>query len=276
MPVAAFIDSLIVVNLLSINMSRKTSIYLYGLQSGAVNNLVSLPTIFSFAIASVILPNISNTKHNFNKNFKLTLSLKIILIISLPCAVCLILFPNQLINLLYGGRLSAFSLNGSKIAASLLAISGIGVVFLSINQLFSSSLQAVDKRIVTIKNLFIAVLIKFAIELIFLPTKVGISALAVANMMCYVVAAILNYFEIRENFKLNLDYTFFVKLILTNFLLVLVLLFLFNVKLNLILTLFALLVGAMYYVLGLIVFKIYNKKDLAMLKYRKYKRKLIK
>ena len=272
LPVAAFIDSLIVVNLLSVNLSRKTSIYLYGLQSGAVNNLVSLPTIFSFAIASVILPNISNTKHVFNKNFKLSLSLKIILMISLPCAICLILFPNQLINLLYGGRLSAFNLNGSKIAASLLAISGIGVVFLSVNQLFSSSLQAVDKRIATIKNLLIAVAFKFVIELIFLPTKVGISALAVANMMCYFTAAMLNYFEIRECFKLNLDYNFFAKLILANFLLVLVLLIMFNVKLNLILTLFALLVGAMYYLFGLILFKIYNKKDVAMLKYRKYKR----
>lgn len=275
LPVAAFVDSLIVVNLLSMNFDRKTSIYLYGLESGAVNNLVSLPTIFSFAIASVILPNISNTRHMFNKNFKLNLSLKIILIISLPCAVCMLLFPNQLISLLYGTRLSAFGFNGNEIASSLLAISGLGVVFLSINQLFASSLQAIDKRIVTVKNLLIAVTIKFAIEIAFLPTQVGICALAISNTACYCVVATLNYFSIRENFKLNIGTDFFAKIILSNFVLLLVLLIMFNANLNAFLTLTALCVGGMFYLVSLWIFKIYTKKDLAMLKYRKTKKQKI-
>ncbi len=273
LPIAAFIDSLLVVNLLAKTFTKQTSIYLYGLQSGAVNNLISLPTIFSFAIASVILPNISNTKVMFNKNFKLNLSLKLILIISVPCAVCLILFPNQFINLLYAKRLIAFNLNGNEIAASLLAISGLGVVFLSINQLFASSLQAIDKRIVTIKNLIIAVVAKFAIEIIFLPTQIGICAMAVANTFCYLIVATLNYFEIRENFKIKISFNFFGKLILSNFVLVAVLIIMFNVKTNFILTLIALMIAAIYYLLSLCTFKIYEKKDIAMLKYRKYKTK---
>lgn len=272
LPIASFVDSLIVVNLLATNLARNISIYFYGLESGAVNNLISLPTIFSFAIASVILPNISGTKHAFNKNFKLNLCLKIILIICVPCVVCFLLLPKQIIRLLYGAKLCAYGINGVDLAAQLLAISALGVLFLSANQIFASCLQAVDKRTITIKNLIIAVVAKFVLEIAFLPTKVGIFALAVANTMCYFVVSTLNYFEIKRFFKIKICYTFFAKLIIANFAMLLVLLAMFNAKLNSLLTLVAFCVAGIYYIVVLVWLKIYDKKDIAMLKYKRQKK----
>ena len=60
LPMATFIDSILVVNLLGLNFSNSVAVFLYGLESGAVSSLISLPTIFSFAIASVIMPNLAN------------------------------------------------------------------------------------------------------------------------------------------------------------------------------------------------------------------------
>lgn len=269
LPIASFIDSLIVVNLL--NFDRPISIYLYGLESGAVNNLVSLPTIFSFAIASVILPNLSGKQNVFNKSFKLNLAVKIVLIITIPCALCFLLLPNQFIKLLYGARLSAHNLNGLEIASKLLAISSFGVIFLSINQIYSSCLQAVDKRSVTITNLLIAVVVKFAIQVGFLWTNVNIYALAAANTMCYVVCATLNHFSVREIFNLKISNLFFGKIIIANFAMFLTLFVLFNLKLTAITTLLSICLAGLIYLGVLLLVKIYDKKDIAMLKYKKMK-----
>ena len=259
LPIASFIDSLIVVNLL--NFSRPISIYLYGLESGAVNNLVSLPAIFSFAIASVILPNVSGKQNTFNKSFKLNLAIKIVLIITIPCALCFLLLPNQFINLLYGARLSAHGLDGLNIASRLLAISSFGVVFLSVNQIY----------------LLIAVIIKFAIEIGFLWTGVNIYALAAANTMCYVVCAALNHFCVREIFNLKISNCFFGKIVIANFAMLISLFILLNLKLTAITTLLAIALAGLVYLGVLLVIKIYDKKDIAMLKYKKIKtQKIIK
>ena len=162
-PIATFLDSLIVVNLLSVSFTQEISVFLYGLESGAVASLVGIPTIFSFALASVVLPALSGAENNNNKDKKLTLALKIVLIICVPCAVAFVLMPDRLLALLYSNRLNSFGLDGIKISSMLLAIAGVGIVFLSLNQILSSSLQAINQRSVTIRNLIIAVMIKFVI-----------------------------------------------------------------------------------------------------------------
>ena len=80
LPIASFADSILVVNLLNINFKQSTSVFLYGLESGAVSSLVSLPTIFSFAIASVILPSITSANTGENRDIVLRVAIKIILI----------------------------------------------------------------------------------------------------------------------------------------------------------------------------------------------------
>ena len=59
LPFSNFIDSVLVVNLLSISFPKNISVFLYGIETGAVASLVGLPSIFSFAVASVVLPNIA-------------------------------------------------------------------------------------------------------------------------------------------------------------------------------------------------------------------------
>ena len=269
LPIATFIDSVLVVNLLKINFSNSMSVFLYGLESGAVSSLVSLPTIFSFAIASVILPNIVDVANKNNKSNKLSFSVKLILIISVPCVLGFIILPNRLINLLYGTRLNDFGVNGVRIASQLLSISSFGVVFLTLNQLFSSSLQAIDKSGITIRNLSVAVFVKFAIELIFMPSKfLNIYTLAISNVVCYVVVMCLNYFELRENFVLKLNLTFAAKLVLCNAVMIVSLICVLILGSSLLNTILAVMVAVIVYFFSLFYFNIFNRKDKAMLKYK--------
>lgn len=269
LPISTFIDSILVVNLLSINFSNGMSVFLYGLESGAVSSLVGLPTIFSFAIASVVLPNLTNSKSKLVKNHKLTLAVKIVLLITIPCVVCFTLVPNRLMDVLYAGKLNAYGVNGMLVASRLLAISGFGIVFLAINQVYSSSLQAVDERFVTIRNLSIAVIIKFVIELIFMPSKhLNIYTLAIANTVCYLTAMVLNHMEIKQTFNLQIDYMFISKLIFSNCVMLFALLSVMAIKNSISNTVVSITVAIIVYFISLFKIDVLTKKDKAMFKYK--------
>ena len=269
LPISNFIDSVLIVNLLSVNFSNKISVFLYGLESGAVSSLISLPTIFSFAIASVVLPSITNLKHSLNKSYKLSLSVKIVLLITIPCVVCFTLIPNRLIEVLYQTKLNSYGLNGVNIASKLLSISGFGIVFLAVNQVYSSSLQAVDERFIAIRNLTIGVVAKLIIEFLFLPSKfLNIYALAVSNTVCYVIVMILNHMEIKELFNLKIDYMFWCKLVFANGVMILALLSVLTIESSIINTILSVLVAVIAYFWGLFQTNIFTRKDKAMFKYK--------
>ena len=269
LPIASFVDSLVVVNLLSFNFANPVSTFLYGLESGAVSSLVSLPTIFSFAVASVILPNITNENNQMNKNKKFSLAIKLVLIICIPCVVAFVTIPNELIELLYGGRLNDFAINGARIASRLLAISSFGVLFLALSQIYSSCLQAVNERYVAVRNLLIGVGAKFFLELIFMPSlSVNIYALAVANTACYLVVMALNHFEVRENFSFSIDFIFAGKLILANVVMVLTLVAVLAISKHVTIVMLAIILAILVYFSTLIITKIFNKKDVAFWKYK--------
>lgn len=269
LPISTFIDSILVVNLLSKNFSQNMSVFLYGLESGAVASLVSIPTIFSFAIASVILPNLTSSKNSFNRNSKITTAIKIVLIIAVPCVIAFALVPNRIIEFLYKGKLNSYGVSGVVVASRLLAISSFGVVFLALNQIYTSSLQAVDERFVAVRNLAIAVVVKFVIELLFMPSKIfNIYALATANTICYFTAFILNHLEIRTNFNVYVSLTFWGKLILSNSIMLFALITIMSFNNSVTNTMLAGIVAVIIYFISLFKTKILTSKDKAMIKYK--------
>ena len=268
LPMATFIDSILVVNLLRLNFSNSVAVFLYGLESGAVSSLISLPTIFSFAIASVIMPNIAS-KFTKLKNEKLVLCIKFILIISLPCCLTFLLIPKKIISVLYSTSINGLGLSGVVIASRLLAISAIGVVFLSVNQLLSVSLQAVDKSGITIRNLLVSVMIKFLLIILFLRSgNLNIYVLAVANTFCYLLNFLLNFLEAKQTFMLNLDKLFFVKLMIYNIIFILILLIFYKIN-GLIGTILVGTTAILVYLTCVYIFGFLNKKEKAMFKYNK-------
>jgi len=268
LPLSSFVDSVLVVNLLGLNYSNEISVFLYGLESGAVSTLVSLPTIFSFAIASAIMPSMSEKCNIINKNNKLSFMIKVVLIIAIPCVLCFVFFPNKLIEILYGNRLVEFGINGNNIASKLLILSSFGVIGLTVNQIYSTSLQAVNYRRVTIKNLAVAVFVKFVIQLIFMPFKsLNIYALAIANTACYLIVFYLNHQQINKIFSFKSNVNFWGKLFVCNSIMLLFMIVLFMLGEGLIYSISAFLVGMLVYLSSLYFTKVLDKKDTAIFKY---------
>ncbi len=264
MPIATFIDSLIVVNLLCLNFTKAHSIYLYGLSTGAVGSLVGLPTIFSFALSSVILPNIVG-RVGANSQYKLNFLIKLVLALTLPCVLLFIFAGKPILKILYGN----IDGGGMIIATNLLAISSLGIIFLAIQQILSSGLQAAEKRRATIKNLLLAVVIKFIVEVVLMPIKqINIYALAIGNVVCYFVAMVLNLVDLKPVYKIGLKPDFVGKLSFANFVLAAVVLVFTAFSSGLIYSLLVIIVAVLIYIITLYLTNIITIKDMAYFKYR--------
>ncbi|MCQ2564634.1 MAG: polysaccharide biosynthesis C-terminal domain-containing protein, partial [Clostridia bacterium] len=269
LPVAMFVDSLLVVNLLGMNFSKQTAIAMYGIETGAVSSLINLPTIFSFAIASVLMPMLAGKGNNFNKTHTLSVAIKIVLTITVPCVICFVFIPNRIIDVLYAGRFVFEDFDGMILAYRLLAISSFGIVFLTLNQLFSSALQAQEKRLTTIRNLLIAIALKFIIEIVFLQTKeVNIFALTIANVVCYATSMLLNELSLKKSLCVLVDFAFVSKLLLCNVLMFLTLLGTLYAGNSTWVTLAGLMLAGIVYLGSLFLTKIFTRHDLAMIKYK--------
>lgn len=213
-PLSNFIDSFLVVRLLNLHFSNQTATLLYGLQSGVVSSIISIPSIFSFALASVLMPTLSSDYSNKNFdifNKKTNLAFKLTLFIALPCAIYFAINASNIINILYGSGINGFGVNGQYVAKNLLIISSVSVVFSSINQLSAVILQNLNQKVIPIINLGIGIACKFVIQLMFLPSGLGIYAYSIATAFGFVVAGALNLYSVERYSHNVIDIKYLIK-----------------------------------------------------------------
>lgn len=191
MPMAAFLDSLLIVNLLMRGGElRSDALSQYGILTGAVYSVVNMPVIITLSIAVALIPVIARSKSNrdiFGIKQNGAFTLKLALVIALPCSLGLIALAPQIISILYPVLTAA----QIKQAATLLAISSAGIIFLAITQIYSSLLQALDGAETAAINLLVSVTLRLGLMLLLIP-RAGIYGAAVAGSLCYVISAALN------------------------------------------------------------------------------------
>lgn len=201
-PFTTFIDSFLVVRLLGINYVKSTAILLYGLQNGVVGSIISIPSIFSFSLASVLMPNLSKDLSNNDEdrfNSKVRLTLKLTMCIVTPFALFFIINSGNIINLLYGRGINGCGVNGQVVAKYLLILSSLNVVFNAINQVCAVILQNLNKKGLPILNLGVGMVCKLIIELVFIPSKrLGIFAYAIAISAGAIVSGVLNLYSVES------------------------------------------------------------------------------
>ena len=198
-------------------------------------------------------------------NQKVNLAFKLTLFIVLPCAVFLAINAGNIISLLYGSRINGFGVNGQYIAKNLLIISSISVVFSGVNQLSAVILQNLNKKSLPIINLGLGIVCKIVIELMFVPSKrMGIYAYAIANVVGFVVAGVLNLYSLERYSANILDIKYLTKQfgLATIVLSLLVVFNLFNSTLIFLLgSIFTIII----YLVGCYLIKLFSKNDIKLL-----------
>lgn len=210
LPMSMVIDSFLIINILkSMQFDKVFATSLLGLNSGIVNTLVSLPSTLSVAICMTIVPYISfalSKKDFVAINQKTALALKLTTLISLPCVFVFALFGKNILSILYVGSFSSFY--ELEVAATLLSLSSINVLYFALLQLSTALLQSVNKAYIPVASLSFSLILKVLFEIILINNPyLNIAGAVVSNTICYIVSCCINIFSFKK--YINTKFSFY-------------------------------------------------------------------
>ena len=170
----------------------------YGVFSGMAVTISNIPIAFSSAVASAILPYVSQllaAGDIESARDKTGVAVKSTMMISIPSAVGLFVLAKPVTLLLFPTR-------GDEVvemAAQLLMMLALTVVLYALSTLNSSILQGVGKVNAPIYNAAIALLVQTAVTVpLLLFTELGIYALAIASTVFSGTMCLLNQRSVRK------------------------------------------------------------------------------
>ena len=208
-PLLLVFDSMIVINILrAAGETHQSATQLCGISSGAVHTLINLPAVLGIALATVVVPAVSSLiKQNKTDELraKCALAIKIIFVLSLFFAVFYLAFAEKIIDLLYHGAFLKHP-EQLKTAASLMRIESVLILLMGLGAVFTAMMQGADKAHIPLIAIAIGGTVKIIFELIFLKTGLGIYAVSIGNVICFLIATVLNtvfafkYIKIKKGF----------------------------------------------------------------------------
>lgn len=187
-PLVQLFDSFYVVNALKSNGVVQAT-ELYGIATGSVHTLINVPSVVGVAIATVMLPMVARAFKQDDRQMmrrKSWTALGIFLGFGTAVALGLFLLPEFILKLLYG---RAFAGKPEELATGvlLLRIESWSVILIGLTQVAGSILQGCDHERVPMWALICGGATKIIFELVALK-PLGIMAVSLANVLCYVVA----------------------------------------------------------------------------------------
>lgn len=192
LPVTQMIDSALVINILiRSGAGREGATALFGLFVGPVGTLINMPSVVVLSVAIAFLPTLTAAVERGDKQKIIAVkrdAAKWIMLFVIPVTTAFLLFPTPIVSALYRRGLTAEQLS---VAASILRIQAVGVLFSGVIQLTTTIMQAHNFSHKPVINLVIGACIKVALTPL-LVGKVGIIGAAGATTACYGVAAALN------------------------------------------------------------------------------------
>ncbi len=192
-PVMNSVDSAIVMNvLMKTGYTASKAASLFGLYSGFVLPLVSLPALLSSAVSMSLVPSLAAACANDRKGLQKRLAelgIKCGMLIGIPCAVIFFFLGQPLLDFLYRG------LNAAEVstAAELVRLMAPGALFLCLCQTLGGVLQGFSRAEVSVVNLLLGAAVKLALgwSLMMVP-GLGIKGAAISTSLCYMLTAALN------------------------------------------------------------------------------------
>lgn len=194
-PLILVVDSLFIIRALShtgIDITEATK--LFGISSGAVHTLINLPAVIGAAVATAIVPAVSALlKQNKIREMrqKMSLAIKITICFSVFFAVVYLLFPRQILDLLYHNAFKD-STEHMLLATRLMRIESALIILIALSSVFTAMLQGAGRAKYPLIALLIGGGAKIAFQFAFIWTPLGIYAVSIGNVICFAIAACVN------------------------------------------------------------------------------------
>ena len=259
------IDSMTVVRGLKTFMSEEKAIKQYGILSGKVDTLISLPLSFNIAFATALVPSITSAKASGDDKTiqkRVTFSLLITLLIGLPCVVGMILFSKQILELLFPN-----APEGSLI----FSVSAISVIFMILEQTVNGALQGIGKIITPAVALSIGVCMKLIVNLTLIPiSQIGILGASIGTILCHAISFTIGFCILRKNLRLNLNFSkFIIKPIIATLMMSMcsygTFIVLCGIGIGKLSIIISIVVAIIVYMLSILILKIFSMEEILML-----------
>lgn len=261
------IDSVTVVRGLKNFLSAEEAKNQYGILSGKVDTLITLPMSFNIALTTALVPTIAAAKARKSVKSvenKITFSLLLTILIGLPSTIGMIIFAKPILNLLFPNANSG---------AFIFQVSSISILFILLNQTITGILQGIGKQFVPVLSLFIGVIVKLITNLCLVQINPeifilgGTAGAAFGSVLCYIVAFVINAIFLRKflNIKINKK-KFIIKPVLATIIMAVNSIFLFTIlKVRIkeqLATIISILFAIFIYLICACIMKIFDKKEL--------------
>ncbi|HBI55972.1 MAG TPA: polysaccharide biosynthesis protein, partial [Firmicutes bacterium] len=192
-PVVNMVDAtLILPRLQAGGFSEDAALALQGIFSGAAMSLVNVPTIFTLALGTSLLPAIANAyaqkQNNLIKRLS-SLSIRVGQIIGLPSAIGLFVLAEPISIFLYD----------NLAVARPLSVVAFATIFIILNQTTSPVLQGIGKTYLPVTHMFFGLLAKVIINYFLTPIPaINILGPAIGTIVAFALASFLNLRSIKK------------------------------------------------------------------------------
>lgn len=194
------IDSFTIVRFLKNFLTEEEAKIQYGILSGKIDSLCSMPFALNVAFITAMVPSISksmakNDIEQVRKKAKQYILISIL--IALPITSTMYLYPVQILELLFPN-----AQNG----AMYLKMSSITIIFMILAQTINGILQGIGKVNIPAISFGIGMIIKFICNIIMIPnSKIGIYGAIIGNILCNLIACIISISVLYKNIKIKID-----------------------------------------------------------------------
>lgn len=177
----------------------------YGILSGKVATLVTLPLSFNIAFSTALVPAISSAKargeyETINK--KISFSVLASIIIGLPCAFGFVYFAEPILRLLFPSQPEG---------KAVLQVCAIGIFFMLVEQTINGILQGLGKVFVPAMGLGIGVIVKLILNLTLIPIKkIGILGAAIGTVCCHLISLTISFSFLKKNVEIKFPFKKFI------------------------------------------------------------------
>ena len=261
------IDALTIVRILSMRIGEENATLQYGILNGKVDTLTTLPYSFNIAFATALVPTISAAiakKEIYIAKRRIKFSILITILIGLPCSVCMSLFSEQILSLLFPNASSG---------AEMLTYASWTIIFVVLIQTINGALQGLGKINTPVIAFAISAIIKLILNIILLPLT-GIKGAIISTILSHITALVICFASLKRNLDISFKISkFFIKPIIASLTMAIVsyliytILIMYKILSEPILLMISLTIGIILYILVIFVLKILSKEELFMIPY---------
>lgn len=199
--IMGMVDAILVPKkLLEAGMTPTEATILFSQFTGKAAALVHIPLTLSIALCASIIPIIAEKyllKNKAELNQKISMAMKLCLVIALPCAFGLFFLAEPIMLTIFPGK---------EGGANILRYLSLSIPFLTLTQISTSILQGVGSYIKPIINMLIAVVIKIALTTILVPIKeLNVQGAVIATIVAYIIVSVLNIVAMKLKLKYKSD-----------------------------------------------------------------------